>query len=419
MFSCISTEKKLSSTTTRSNNAVQRGQSSDSFHFVSYVPINKHLFELDGLKKFPLDHGPVAEGESWSEKFRRVITQRIAHETQSNRFSDSQSSRHDIRYNLMAVVPDKRVFYTKRLRKLRENCHIIREVLSCFDSEKESSEMYNHHNYSKCLKKSRAKTSSSSPSSTITSENPLISSSPSDFDTKNSSSTYVPANSSAPLSPSSTTSTDTSSETGSCINSHEIIDDPSESRVTKMFVFKMCGKDDNEESAEPAVAEEPSEILQEEFQPLADGELRTKLRTFAKQDLVNLLDVINFEIEKCEQILREENDKRERYRIDDSRRIHNYDEFVNTFILMLADQKLLPNLIKKAMSGNSEETSNADNGNYNQPTASAFFDEVLASCDALKKRDNIRMFRKNERTSRKRKRRIQGYRSSTRNRSRA
>jgi len=29
----------------------------EAFHFVSYVPINGRLFELDGLKPYPIDHG--------------------------------------------------------------------------------------------------------------------------------------------------------------------------------------------------------------------------------------------------------------------------------------------------------------------------------------------------------------------------
>ena len=46
----------------------------EAFHFVSYVPINGRLYELDGLKPYPIDHGPVSE--DWTEKFRQVIIER-------------------------------------------------------------------------------------------------------------------------------------------------------------------------------------------------------------------------------------------------------------------------------------------------------------------------------------------------------
>ena len=38
-------------------NAVSTGRAMEAFHFVSYVPIKGRLFELDGLKPYPIDHG--------------------------------------------------------------------------------------------------------------------------------------------------------------------------------------------------------------------------------------------------------------------------------------------------------------------------------------------------------------------------
>ncbi len=53
----------------------------EAFHFVSYVPINGRLFELDGLKPFPIDHGPWGETEDWTDKFCRVISERLGTST--------------------------------------------------------------------------------------------------------------------------------------------------------------------------------------------------------------------------------------------------------------------------------------------------------------------------------------------------
>ncbi|XP_065909209.1 ubiquitin carboxyl-terminal hydrolase BAP1-like isoform X2 [Dysidea avara] len=66
----------------------------DTFHYVSYVPIGDRLFELDGLKPGPIDHGPWGSHEEWTDLFLRVISDRIA---------DANS---DIHFSLMAVVVD-------------------------------------------------------------------------------------------------------------------------------------------------------------------------------------------------------------------------------------------------------------------------------------------------------------------------
>ncbi|KAI4526410.1 cysteine proteinase [Schizophyllum commune Tattone D] len=51
----------------------------DAYHFVVYVPVLGNLYELDGLKQFPVRHGPYDEsGEGWVKKAREVIEARIA-----------------------------------------------------------------------------------------------------------------------------------------------------------------------------------------------------------------------------------------------------------------------------------------------------------------------------------------------------
>merc|ERR1712112_767811 len=47
----------------------------DVFHFVSYVPINGRIYELDGLKAGPVDHGPA--GDDWTDAVRPVIEARM------------------------------------------------------------------------------------------------------------------------------------------------------------------------------------------------------------------------------------------------------------------------------------------------------------------------------------------------------
>ena len=59
-----------------------------NFIYFSYVPINGHLFELDGLKRYPIDHGPIPEGTDWTETFRKVIKERLGMATSGKLKSD-------------------------------------------------------------------------------------------------------------------------------------------------------------------------------------------------------------------------------------------------------------------------------------------------------------------------------------------
>ncbi|KAI4894417.1 hypothetical protein NFI96_030279, partial [Prochilodus magdalenae] len=99
-------------------NGISAVRTMEAFHFVSYVPIKDRLFELDGLKTYPIDHGPWGEDEEWTDKARRVIMERIGLATAGEPY-------HDIRFNLMAVVPDRRMKYESRLEVLKRNRQVV------------------------------------------------------------------------------------------------------------------------------------------------------------------------------------------------------------------------------------------------------------------------------------------------------
>lgn len=91
----------------------------EAFHFVSFVPIDGHLFELDGLKPFPMNHGPWKENEDWTDKFRITMEERLG----------ISSGEQDIRFNLMAVVPDRRIDIQQKLKNLEINIKILTDTL--------------------------------------------------------------------------------------------------------------------------------------------------------------------------------------------------------------------------------------------------------------------------------------------------
>lgn len=88
----------------------------DAYHYVSFLPINGHLYELDGLKPFPMNHGSWASNEDWTDKFKKIISDRLG-------------EHNDVRFNLMAVVPDNRLAITRTLNNLRTNKLIISETV--------------------------------------------------------------------------------------------------------------------------------------------------------------------------------------------------------------------------------------------------------------------------------------------------
>ncbi|KAJ1987390.1 hypothetical protein H4R33_002889 [Dimargaris cristalligena] len=80
--------------------------SNDVFHFISYVPVAGCLYELDGLKDAPVNHGSCTD-EDWLQKARPLIQARMA------RYATSE-----IRFNLLAVMESRHSLYQKRMDEI-------------------------------------------------------------------------------------------------------------------------------------------------------------------------------------------------------------------------------------------------------------------------------------------------------------
>ncbi|KAF6274862.1 ubiquitin C-terminal hydrolase L5 [Rhinolophus ferrumequinum] len=79
----------------------------DAFHFVSYVPVNGRLYELDGLREGPIDLGACNQ-DDWIGAVRPVIEKRI-----------QKYSEGEIRFNLMAIVSDRKMIYEQKIAELQ------------------------------------------------------------------------------------------------------------------------------------------------------------------------------------------------------------------------------------------------------------------------------------------------------------
>lgn len=87
--------------------AKQADKDDDVFHFISYIPFEGRLYELDGLREGPVDLGVIPDGSDWIQTARPVIEKRM-----------QQYSADEIQFNLMAVVADKMPMYKRKLADL-------------------------------------------------------------------------------------------------------------------------------------------------------------------------------------------------------------------------------------------------------------------------------------------------------------
>ncbi|KAH8420487.1 hypothetical protein KR009_010811, partial [Drosophila setifemur] len=79
----------------------------DIYHFVGYMPINGHLYELDGMQQGPIELAEIGQGKNWLDVVRPIIEARM------QRYSVGE-----IHFNLMALVSDRQRSYERQIQLL-------------------------------------------------------------------------------------------------------------------------------------------------------------------------------------------------------------------------------------------------------------------------------------------------------------
>ena len=309
----------------------------ETYHFVSFVPINGRLIELDGLKELPIDHGPWGEMEEWTDLFQRTVSERLARSP-------------DCLFNLMAVVPDPIPEISERLKSLqRKQDQLLEQVarLAKEFAEREVKQSTPQPTADDVDVKQKSGTGEIGLASSIKKEEVEEDSKEKQANDASSSEREQsvlptpPQQSDDKAIPKSDKSANI--EDGSSTATAE----GKESEKKDELKVKKEKREDTD------ILQEVARSLPrdgEELTKIADQELDPSSLDFGEQLRIATAKVVahNKEVEVWKHKLKEELETKQRYHVEHSRRTHNYDPLITEFIKMLAHNNQLPNrLIKR------------------------------------------------------------------------
>ena len=297
----------------------------ETYHFVSFVPINGRLIELDGLKELPIDHGPWDEKEEWTDLFQRIVSERLARSP-------------DCLFNLMAVVPDPIPEISEKLKSLQTKLdefleHAIKLAKAVAEKELECNFSSSAHS----LVKKENVTGETGTTALVKEK--------SSTDNQPSGSTSTENVRREPFeSPSSSSDRKSTSEGNDSIEMSggpSTVEDAAADSITKKEKREETVILEEVARSLPVDSEQLSEIAGKEAND-SSLDLETQLQIATARVVVH-----NKEVENWKHKLRDELETKQRYHVEHSRRTHNYDPLISEFIKMLAHNNQLPNRLLK------------------------------------------------------------------------
>lgn len=377
----------------------------DTFHFVCFLPVGRFLYELDGLKQEPINHGPLEDPIAhvgWTRQCLDLLKQRMRDQ--------------EVRYNLMAVVPDRRLALTSRLDNLEKNRSILEKTIQQLTNSNATAVAIKlEHNGSlephsvevngavRTMEEEPVETEPDSEAEVKAMEvevdaedagewslDPLEGEAEADDRPVTRAASRAaaaaaaavgqskPLKRSAPLAPITGAAarrsnlreigSSVSSPTSICIdltegdicatNNNALSDDITEGVITRRrsivkessspvskYSTRSSTKRDTLASHSLANTRSTGIVLNRDDSSIATTTTTAFLTT---ENLSQLLAGIEAQARACSAALAEEESKRQAYRVDAARRIHNYEPFIRAFLKELKEQGMLQRLVGEA-----------------------------------------------------------------------